>query len=411
MSSRTSADNTAQVRYENRVAVLKEFLCGQIQSAGEVAQRVGLSRQTVMKAIQFYLRTGLMVPAGKGDSTSLGGKRPECFALTRDRYFLCITLWPEELHLHLTTIGGLAAGELTLQMPVLPDPREMVDRIGRLCAQLVSQSGASMEQIVAVSISAAGILDSDTGTLRCSVQFPEWGKDVPLRELLRPWFVPGTLICLESAGNRTARPILEDPELSGKRAAVIFSGWGLSACLIAEGKILSGANSLMGQIGHMTIDPADPELCGCGSRGCLERLVSAARVKELAGRWAESFPASPLQQTDRLTLPMVFEASAAGDPLAGALAEYLAEKFALALRSISLIFDPELVVFQGDYAHADAHFQQVLRSKLSQLGYFSADDPFEIRYDRRPLIQMDACGGLLALRQLYFGQPELYTET
>ena len=75
-SSKTPV-GTAQVREGNRCQVLEAFLDGTPRSAGDVAEQVGLSRQTVMKSIQFFLRTGLLESAGKGDSTSLGGKRPE----------------------------------------------------------------------------------------------------------------------------------------------------------------------------------------------------------------------------------------------------------------------------------------------------------------------------------------------
>lgn len=72
----------------------------------------------------------------------------------------------------------------------------------------------------------------------------------------------------------TARPFLLEKDLAGKRVLVIFACWGLSSCLIEKGRILGGKNSLIGEIGHMIIDPSDPETCGCGSHGCLERLVS-----------------------------------------------------------------------------------------------------------------------------------------
>lgn len=57
----------------------------------------------------------------------------------------------------------------------------------------------------------------------------------------------------------TARPFLLEKDLAGKRVLVIFACWGLSSCLIEKGRILGGKNSLIGEIGHMIIDPSDPE--------------------------------------------------------------------------------------------------------------------------------------------------------
>lgn len=402
--------SSADLRCVNRAQVLRAFLGGRLCSAGDVAEQVGLSRQTVMKAIQFFLRTGLLASAGKGSSTSLGGKRPELFELTRERYFLCITVWPEYLRIHLATVGGIAVADLVREEPLPRDPGEAMERIGRHAVQLVRHSGVDLERVKAVSVSTAGIMDYAAGTLRYSSQSPDWGTDVPVAALLRPWFPPGTIFFVENTGKMSARPFLLEPELVHKRVAVIFSCWGLSGCLIEEGNILSGSNSLIGEIGHMTIDPDDPEVCGCGSRGCLERMVSPERLGELARRWAGNHPASTLSAEQPLTVPMVFAASARGDGLARTLVGYLARHLAVALRNISLVFDPDVVVFLGDYAHADAYFRETLLGCIARLQYFPAGGPFVIRCDRRRLTDMDTAGAVIALSRQYFSRPDLYEE-
>lgn len=406
----TVPTSTAQVRRANRIQVLRGFLGSGPRAAGDVAEQVGLSRQTVMKSIQFFLRTGLLVSGGKGESTTLGGKRPELFELTRDRFFLCITMWPEYLHIHLATVGGIAVADLVQREPLAGEPKQALARVGRLCAGLARDNGIRLDKVAAVSISTAGIMDYATGTLRYSSQSPGWGNDVPLTEYLRPWFPGETLIFAENTGKMAARPLLLEEDLADKRVMVIFSCWGLSGCLMDRGSILSGGNSLIGEIGHMTIDPNDPEVCGCGSRGCLERLVSARRLRELAARWTEEHPTSCLAEARELTVQQVFAASEQGDSLAQALSRYLGERFAVVLRNVSLVFDPDVVVFQGDYAHADELFRQTLLAHVEEFRYFPERGPFELRFDRRELAQMDTKGSLIALTQQYFGREELYTE-
>lgn len=398
-----------QVRYANRAQVLRAFLEGGSGTAGDVAEKIGLSRQTVMKAIQFFLRTGLLVSGGKGESTNLGGKRPELFELTRDRYFLSITLWPENLHIRLTTIGGICAADLVLREPLPGDAKEALRRVGRHAAELVRDTGLRTEQVKALSISMAGVMDYHNGSLRCSSQSPEWGSDVPLKQLLRQWF-PEAMILTENTGKMAARLFLKDPELARRRVVAIFSCRGLSGCLIHRGSILSGSNSLIGEIGHMIIDPSDEERCGCGSRGCLERLVSAERLRETAKRWAAECGASSLEPLQELTVPQVFRASEEGDALARRLSGYLAGCFAIALRNVSLAFDPDVVIFQGDYANADEHFRRTLMKQLGEFRYFPKGSPFELRFDRRELAEMDTQGSLIALTGRYFSCPELYMD-
>ena len=162
----------------------------------------------------------------------------------------------------------------------------------------------------------------------------------------------------------------------------------------------------------MIIDPKARKKCGCGSHGCLERLVSVERVRTVLHRQAAQFPQSRLLQIplEQVGIGDVFTASRGGDPLARSLVEYLARAFAAALRNICLVFDPDLIVFQGDYAYADGHFDRQLRSSLQEFQYFPSEGPFEIRYDRRPLAEMDALGSYTALIRRYFATPALYQE-
>lgn len=404
------ASMPSDLKYSNRIQVINTFLSGGTLCASDVSERIGLSRQTVMKSIQFFVKSGLLVSEGKGSSTSMGGKRPELFALSREKYFLCIALWPKELRFHLYTIGKQLADSLCLTIPLPDSPKTAIDNAGQLARQLLEKNRVSPDNLCAVSLSTSGTMDYNTGRLKYSSQSPQWGVDLPLRDWLKPWFGSDTLIFLENAGKMTARPFLLEPELSEKRVMVIFSGWGLCSCMIEKNHILSGKNSLIGEIGHMIIDSNDREVCGCGSRGCLERLVSEGRMRRLVERKLADYPQSALgTRPQQVTITEIFRCSQEGDPLARELVNYLARVFATALRNISLVFDPDQIVFQGDYAQADSFFDRRLREYLGEFQY--APDPFEIRYDRRPLAEMDALGSYIALTERYFDAPDLYMES
>ena len=404
------ASMPSDLKYSNRIQVINAFLSGGTLCASDVSERIGLSRQTVMKSIQFFVKSGLLVSEGKGSSTSMGGKRPELFALSREKYFLCIALWPQELRFHLYTIGKQLADSLCLTIPLPDSPKTAIDNAGQLARQLLEKNRVSPDNLCAVSLSTSGTMDYNTGRLKYSSQSPQWGVDLPLRDWLKPWFGTDTLIFLENAGKMTARPFLLEPELSEKRVMVIFSGWGLCSCMIEKNHILSGKNSLIGEIGHMIIDPNDREVCGCGSRGCLERLVSEGRMRRLVERKLADYPQSALgTRPQQVTIAEIFRCSQEGDPLARELVNYLARVFATALRNISLVFDPDQIVFQGDYAQADSFFDRRLQEYLGEFQY--APDPFEIRYDRRPLAEMDALGSYIALTERYFDAPDLYMES
>ena len=85
---------------------------------------------------------------------------------------------------------------------------------------------------------------------------------------------------VENAGKCISRTILAEQEDPNRRILVLFTSWGISGALIQDGRILNGRDSLIGEIGHMILDPTDTEQCTCGSFGCLERLVSIARLRK-----------------------------------------------------------------------------------------------------------------------------------
>ncbi len=402
----------ADLKYSNRIQIIQQFFDGGTYSSNDIAAVIGLSRQTIMKSIQFFLRTGLLISAGKGDSTSVGGKRPELFTLSTYKYFLCITMWPQQIRLHLYTIGSQLVDQIVLNTDLPDNVREATEHVGKLAQQLLMEHQIPPENLCAVSVSTAGTVDYNTGHLKYSSQSPSWGTDIPLADYLRPYFRPDIKIFIENAAKMTARPFLLEPELKNKRVLAIFGCWGLSSCLIENGHILSGKNSLIGEIGHMIISPDDTEPCGCGSKGCLERLVSVERARRLLQEEGEKFPESPLLRRGRehITLQQLFEASENCDILARRVVEHLAHTFAVAIRNICLIFDPDTVVFQGDYAYADTFFDVQLKKKLREFQYFPPNSPFDIRYDRRSLEQMNALGSLTALIHQFFADPALYQE-
>lgn len=402
----------SDLKYVNRTQVIHSFLRNGPSSVGDVAAAIGLSRPTVMKSVQFFLTTGLLESVGKGDSSSIGGKRPERFALSKKKFFLCLALWPNDLRLHLYTIDGELLDSIMLSPPLPENAQIAANNVGKLAETLLAKNRILKKDVLAVSLSTAGIVDQKKGQLKYSSQSPSWGINIPLREYLRPYFAEGTLIFLENAGKMAARPLLLEPELETKRILVIFACWGLSSCMIEQGHILGGRNALIGEIGHMILDPNDPEPCGCGCMGCFERLVSSDRLQCLLEEQSHRFPDSILLRNpaNSFTIPDVFAASGDGDPMARFLTEYLAKNFAQALRNISLVFDPDLIVFQGDYAYADSHFDKCLRENLSAFRYFPSDVPFDLRYDRRPLDELDAQGSYIALCKLLFDSPKIYRD-
>ncbi|MBQ8091979.1 MAG: ROK family protein [Clostridia bacterium] len=392
------------LKVANRKAVIQVFRSGDVYDANEVSVITGLSRPTVMKCIHYFMETGLLISCGKGKSTSTGGKRPEQFSLADELYYVCLSLWPQETRVHLYSIRHSLIASKTISSPLSETAAEASRLAASAVQTLLEENSIQPSSIVAASVSVPGTVDHETGTLLFSSHKPDWGTHIHLLDDLHALLGAETPLFIENAGKMCARPYLTDPDVRTKRVLVLFTTWGLSGCMIERGHILNGRNALIGEIGHMIIDPNDPEACGCGSHGCFERLVSRSRVNQMLREAApHAFPETPL-----LTIPEVFAKSAEGDPAVQEMLRRLAGTFARALRNITLVFDPDLVIFQGDYGFADSFFESELRRQMGDFRYLPTSHPFEIQFDRRPLETMDAEGSFFALDHLFFDHLDHY---
>ena len=362
-------------------------------------------------AIQIFCSKNVLMPTGKGASTELGGKKPDCFALRNEKYLLSITLWPGNLNFTLYDLLCRRIASLALPMTLPDDFGEVFTIVETRVNAFLQSLGIQKQAIYGVGLSTAGTIDYKTQHLKYSSLNPKWGADIPVCDYLARIFGTNTVYFIENAGKMTGRAALFDPSLQDRRVLVLFSTWGLSACLIENGHILNGKDSLIGEIGHMTLDLHERTLCGCGSRGCFERLIDIRRIQAQIAQTPP--PSSSLlfgRKPESLSLNEIFEASAATDAYARSLVAGLARTFALALRNISLVFNPDVVIFQGDYAHAGVYFDEVLKEEMCSFRYFPKEGAFETRYDTRALFELDAKGAALTLADIYFNDPGLYLE-
>lgn len=400
------------LKYRNRELVLACFRDHQAHTVADIVARTGISKLTVMRAIQFFCSKNILISTGKGESTEQGGKKPEYFRFGSTKYLMTIMLWPESLGLTLFDMDLHEIRRSSFAWIIPASPETAFAFVREQAMALLSQAGLCCEDLYGVSLSTSGIVDYDTLVLKFSVHSPEWGTDIPVGDYLRDIFGSTPYFYVENAGKSISRTILDEQDNPQKRILVLFTSWGLSGALIQDGKILSGRDSLIGEIGHMILDPSDPEQCSCGSYGCLERLVSIARLRKRIA--TDPPPAeSPLSKLapEAVGLNHLFFASRQKDPYARSYVTYLADCFSILLRNISLVFNPETVVIVGDYSIADDYFDQRMRQQFHQFHYLASSTPMEMRYDTRLLPELDARGGAIALMNHFFSDPSIYEDT
>lgn len=124
--------------------------------------------------------------------------------------------------------------------------------------------------------------------------------------------------------------------------AFVPVGTGISAALIVGGRVLAGDGTRQpGELGHIVVRPDGPE-CGCGNRGCLESVASAAAIARGYEKAAGERPDGALA---------VF-AAASRDDRARAVIDDAVEALADGLAILVTLTAPERIVLGGGLAEA-----------------------------------------------------------
>ncbi|MBQ4266281.1 MAG: ROK family protein [Clostridia bacterium] len=382
----------------NRQMMLRVIRSGEVLTAAQIHQLTGISRQTVMRFLQHYCQMGVIESIGFGASTSAGGKKPELFRFCDERKILCVNLWPRSITLAMSDLVGEILTVKDYDYPLTGDLERSLQDVKALADDYLAAQGIELNALYGLVLTVPGTVDYDTKALRYNSQAPHWGADVDMEQKLRAVFGDRLHYYIDNAGKAAGRALLlEHPEYENQRLLTMFTTWGVSACLIEKGHVLNGRDSLIGEIGHMIISDTDEIVCGCGKRGCLESMVGLGRVRRMMQALGETE-----ESAKTLTFRSLFERSALGDERARKATGYLAHCFAVALQNLSLAYNQEMVVFQGDFAWADAHFDACLKEELRQFRYYPRGALFSIEYDRRELTHLAVQGGAGKLIEKYF---------
>ncbi len=129
-------------------------------------------------------------------------------------------------------------------------------------------------------------------------------------------------------------------------------GTGVGGGIIVDGRVLAGVSGAGGEIGHMHVEDAETEVCGCGKKGCLEQYTSATGIVRLAKRrLALDEKASSLRGRE-ISAKTVFDAVKAGDEVAIQVANQFGTYLGKGLAAVACVTNPAIFVIGGGVSKA-----------------------------------------------------------
>lgn len=213
----------------------------------------------------------------------------------------------------------------------------------------------------AVGIAVAAQVDPTTGTV---VHAPNlrW-RDVPLG----PRVEKALGLPVRIVNDARAATIAEWRLGAGRDETELFClilGTGVGGSAVSSGRLVEGGTAAAGEVGHLTI-VSGGRPCHCPNRGCFEAYVGGWGIAERAQEAVHDLGGrgSPILDRagalEKISARTVFDAAAAGDPLALRLVDETERYLADGAVSVVNAFNPRVLVIGGGLVAGHPQFVAV----------------------------------------------------
>ncbi len=225
---------------------------------------------------------------------------------------------------------------------------EIADDIYKAGLLAIENSGLSLSDIAEVGVGSPGSVNSKTGYICYAGNLGF--HNVPLKAMLEERF--GREVYLENDANAAA--FGEQLAGAGKGAdsfIAITLGTGVGGGVIENGRILSGANSAGGELGHIVII-MNGDSCTCGRNGCWEAYASATALIKQTKEAMKLDKNSKLWDVvggniEEVNGKTAFDGMRLGDKTATDVVNKYCEYVACGITNIINIFQPDVLCIGG----------------------------------------------------------------
>ena len=266
-------------RQRTRDPVLAALARTGAATRAELSRLTGLSRSAVGACVATLVAEGVLIeaPADTGMGAGRGRRATTVSLRSAPGVLLGIDLGHAHISAACATSTGEVLAECSDQLDVDHRPERALDLAATLARRALRASGHSPADVLSAAAGIPGPLDACTQIVRAPTILSDWVDLEPAAELARRLGLP------VAVGNDA------DMGAKGERAfgaarglddfLYIKASHGIGAGLVLAGNTYRGSTGIAGEIGHTQIPGAD-NWCRCGSRGCLETVVSIGNVRQ-----------------------------------------------------------------------------------------------------------------------------------
>ncbi|MBD7917554.1 ROK family transcriptional regulator [Cellulomonas sp. Sa3CUA2] len=357
-------------RTSSRSAVLDVIRAAGTISRVELTRATGLTAATVSTAVRHLIDDGLVVEAGRAEST--GGKPRMLLQLDpAARHAVGVHLDHAGITYVIADLAGQVVARWRRPGTGTDDPRDVVARIAAEIAATVARVGIDPDRLLGLGVVSPGPLSTATGMTLAPPVMQHWAE-FPLADALED--AVGLPVLLDNDATASALGEYWSGGVpTGAVCAALYMGTGIGAGIIVDGTVYRGRSSNAGEIGHVCVD-VDGPACWCGSRGCIEAFAGPAAVVARATEAGVRLPGRSVPED----FAALSRAAARGEEVPVRLLADSARYVATAAQVLANVLDLDLLVLTGaSFAHAGSLYLPVVQERLT--GGFFARGTHDVR--------------------------------
>ncbi|GLC90361.1 serine/threonine protein kinase [Lysinibacillus piscis] len=344
----------------NRMIVLNMIRKKSPISRAQIAQETQLTPPTVSSIVKELIESELVKETQLGESQ--GGRKPTLLTINHLRFYVIgVDAGPSHIKTMISDLQGNIINKRQSKSIISMNEEEFLGALKEEIREIIHEASIGIE-FIGIGVAMHGAVDVETGI---GLFAPNLGwRNIPIKDSLELEF--GISVKVENDARAMAMGEYWFGEYDDTESLVTLNiGRGVGAGIIINGQLFYGAQSVAGEIGHMTID-LNGELCECGNRGCLQTLTTGDAI---AKRAKEAMSAKMLNELKGdLSGAKVYELAKEGNEVAIQVLWETGKIIGIGIINLVHLLNPDKIIIGGGVSKASEFIMPGIKATIQERG-------------------------------------------
>ncbi|MGN6126692.1 MAG: ROK family transcriptional regulator [Humibacter sp.] len=232
----------------NEATIIETIRQAGVISRTEVAERTGLTQQSVSRILRLLIDRGLVVEGEQVRTEQVGKPRTTIRLRAEAAYAVGVLVDPTSLTFVLSDLDGGVVGRRTVGLDEDVSPDSLVELISDRIDDLVAAASIERASLLGVGVATPGPITTDGSLLELPLS-RSW-RNVPLRDLLQARLGCPVIVQKDGEAAAVGERWVGRTTRAGDFVFLYF-GTGIGSGLVLNGDVYRGVSSNAGEFGQL----------------------------------------------------------------------------------------------------------------------------------------------------------------